>query len=274
MTPRCLYDILGVSSRASFADIRAAYLARARQCHPDLSDHPDATQQFQQLVNAFDILSDPATRKRYDEQRAFLNDPTPQTNSFHNRESHIMDSIADDILEELVVGNNFSPETSTLATLMLDLAKTSHFIMFREAKVAFEQHHWQHCLHLCSRLVHLSSQNILYHYYLAEAARKLQRDYCALKHYRRCLHLGARRIPPQRLMRIRARYQSLLKRQGFFGRLLATLAGQPPEPDVDEREHTQQAMNAYFARAFSKPHNRPQLPSGQPARKAITTKQK
>ena len=263
MPPRCLYDILGVSPRASFDDIRAAYLARAKKCHPDLSDRPDATEEFQRLVNAFDILSDPVTRRRYDEQRTLLDCQTPQTNSFHIPDSHIMDSIADDILEELVVGNNFSPATATLATLMLDLARTSHFIMFREAKVAFDQQRWHPCLGLCSRLVELSPQNILYHFYLAEAARRLGRDLQALRHYRSCLSIGARRLPPQRLVRVRHRYQSLLRRQGLLGRLLATLAGQPPEPDLDERTRTQHAMDAYFSRAFRHRHNRPQLPSGE-----------
>lgn len=254
---RTLYDILGVRPDASFEDLKKAYYARAKQCHPDLSDNPDATNEFQRLVNAFDILSDPATRRKYDEQRACLDNQTPDNNSFHVANDRIMDTIADDILEELVVGNNIDLHTTTLATLMLDLAKTSHFIMFREAKVACEARHFHIAHKLCSRLVDLSPHNILYHYYLAEAARHLGKDGQALRHYRRCLHIGAMRMPPQRLDRIRRHYQALLRRQGWWGRLLATLAGEPPAPALSEQDLTQRGMDAFFTKALRKKHNNP-----------------
>ena len=163
---RTLYDILGVRSNATFSELKAAYYARSKQCHPDLNGGTaEATAEFQRLVNAFDILSDPSTRRKYDEQRAAIDNPMPNANGFHSPGEHIMDTIADDILEELVVGNNLSPSQTTLQNLMLDLVKTSHFIMFREAKDAYQAKHYSRCRHLCSKLVELSPQNILYHYF-------------------------------------------------------------------------------------------------------------
>lgn len=254
---RTLYDILGVKPNASFDELKKAYYARAKQCHPDLNDdNPAATEEFQKLVNAFDILSDPKTRKRYDQQRALSAEHLPNDNHFHDAAGRIMDTIADDILEELVVGNNISLSAMTLQTLMLDLTKTSHFIMFREARHAFDAGHVRICHKLCEKLVSLSPQNILYHYYLAEAAKKLHKDTQALRHYRRCLHIGSLRIPPQRLDRIRRHYQSLLKKQGWFGKCLAWLAGEPPAADLSEKDITQRGMDAYFSKAFAKDKSR------------------
>mmetsp|Transcript_10076 Transcript_10076/g.17720 ORF Transcript_10076/g.17720 Transcript_10076/m.17720 type:complete len:217 (-) Transcript_10076:112-762(-) len=61
-----LYDVLGVSSKASQADLRKAYLQRSMQCHPDKSDHPKATEAFQRVAEAYDILSDIGKRREYD----------------------------------------------------------------------------------------------------------------------------------------------------------------------------------------------------------------
>ena len=266
---RTLYDILGVRPNASFSELKAAYYARAKQCHPDMNGgSQEATEEFQRLVNAFDILSDPVTRQKYDEQRAMIDNPLPDANGFHVAGDHIMDSIADDILEELVVGNNLSPTATTLQNLMLDLVKTSHFIMFREAKNAYLAGRYSVCRSLCSKLVDLSPQNILYHYYLAEAARHVGHEIQALRHYRRCLAIGAQRMPPQHLHRVHRHYKRLLERQGVLGRLLAWFAGEPPAVYVSEEERMRQGMDAFFSKALKKKHNHPSL-TAKPERKLI-----
>ena len=61
-----LYEILGVSRDASQDDIRRAYRTLARQHHPDVNEDPAAEQRFKEVAGAYEILSDPEKRRRYD----------------------------------------------------------------------------------------------------------------------------------------------------------------------------------------------------------------
>jgi curved DNA-binding protein len=60
------YSILGVSRDASSAQIQRAYRKLARKYHPDVNQDPGAEERFKQISEAYDVLSDPQTRKRYD----------------------------------------------------------------------------------------------------------------------------------------------------------------------------------------------------------------
>lgn len=64
------YDILGVSVKASVEEITAAKNTLAKQYHPDvnLKDGIDTTEQMQQILEAYHVLSDPAKRADYDRE--------------------------------------------------------------------------------------------------------------------------------------------------------------------------------------------------------------
>ena len=62
------YKILGVSKDIPQDEIKAAYRKRSKQFHPDLHpDDPKAKAKFQMLNEAYDVLSDPDKRARYDQ---------------------------------------------------------------------------------------------------------------------------------------------------------------------------------------------------------------
>lgn len=62
------YKILGVSKDIPQDELKAAYRKRSKQFHPDLHpDDPKAKAKFQMLNEAYDVLSDPNKRARYDQ---------------------------------------------------------------------------------------------------------------------------------------------------------------------------------------------------------------
>lgn len=62
------YALLGVAHTASGEEIRRAWKKMARRYHPDVSDHPEAAREFLLRKTAYDVLSDPNKRARYDRE--------------------------------------------------------------------------------------------------------------------------------------------------------------------------------------------------------------
>ncbi len=66
--PRDYYDILGVDEDASDKEIKKAYRKKAMEYHPDRNpDDPEAEQKFKEASEAYEVLSDPEKRQRYDQ---------------------------------------------------------------------------------------------------------------------------------------------------------------------------------------------------------------
>ena len=60
------YKVLGVDRKASQEDIKKAYRKLARKYHPDTNKDAGAEDRFKQISEAYDTLSDPEKRKKYD----------------------------------------------------------------------------------------------------------------------------------------------------------------------------------------------------------------
>src|SRR4051812_49580502 len=61
------YKVLGVDKKAGQEEIKKAYRKLARRYHPDRNPgDPKAEERFKEISEAYDVLSDPDKRKKYD----------------------------------------------------------------------------------------------------------------------------------------------------------------------------------------------------------------
>lgn len=68
MAKKDYYEVLGVAKNASEADIKKAYRQLALKFHPDRNPgNKEAEESFKEAAEAYEVLSDPDKRKRYDQ---------------------------------------------------------------------------------------------------------------------------------------------------------------------------------------------------------------
>ena len=80
------YKVLGVDVLSPPEDIKRAYRKLAKEYHPDMNpDNPDAQQMFQDVKDAYDVLSCPEERLKYDRQLKYL--VVDDENVVHNHTS-------------------------------------------------------------------------------------------------------------------------------------------------------------------------------------------
>lgn len=71
------YAALGVRTSATLSEIRQAWRQLAARYHPDRNASAQAPQLFRAVQQAYEVLSDPDSRKAYDDNRKrnLLDDP-------------------------------------------------------------------------------------------------------------------------------------------------------------------------------------------------------
>ena len=64
---RDYYEVLGLSKGASNDEIKKSYRQLAKKYHPDLNpDNKEAEAKFKEVNEAYEILSDPGKKEKYD----------------------------------------------------------------------------------------------------------------------------------------------------------------------------------------------------------------
>lgn len=68
------YEILGLEGTASTDDVKKAYRNLAKKYHPDVNKSASSEEIFKLISEAYEILSDPGKRTRYDTYRKFMHE--------------------------------------------------------------------------------------------------------------------------------------------------------------------------------------------------------
>lgn len=77
---KTLYEVLSIDKNCSAAEIKEGFRKLARKVHPDRCKHSKATEAFQKLQHAYEVLSDENKRSDYDR---FGENPIPQPQQFN-----------------------------------------------------------------------------------------------------------------------------------------------------------------------------------------------
>lgn len=115
------YEVLGVDRSASDDDIKKAYRKMSRKYHPDIAG-PEYEEQFKEVNNAYEVLSDPQKRRMYD-SGVDPNDPHAGAGGFGGFGGFDMG----DIFGQFFGGGHQGPTPRTqpgrdaLASLVIDL---------------------------------------------------------------------------------------------------------------------------------------------------------
>ena len=64
--PADYYELLDVTPAATAEELKRAYRRKARELHPDTNPDPHAAERFKEIAMAYEVLSDPDKRARYD----------------------------------------------------------------------------------------------------------------------------------------------------------------------------------------------------------------
>lgn len=82
------YEILGVSIESSTDEIKTAYRKLARKYHPDINKSPDAIQMFKDITEAYETLSTPQEREKYNTLKGFFKQEKTTTSAKKAEESY------------------------------------------------------------------------------------------------------------------------------------------------------------------------------------------
>lgn len=80
MNVKDYYKILGINRNASQQEIKKAYKTMSLRYHPDKNSFPDARQKYDDIREAYDILSDMNKKTKYDKEYDFENIATFRSN--------------------------------------------------------------------------------------------------------------------------------------------------------------------------------------------------
>lgn len=214
------YEILGLRPDADQAAISRAFRRRAVQTHPDKNPGAQAADRFMRVIKAYQVLSDVHRRAAYDLRTLRQTSKTASygvtiEDALRSEYTSVMDSPADDVLEEYITGNR-PPDDTSLMTFFRDLEQTDVFILFRDAKEAFVRRAYVQAAAILDLAVRRNPSNILYRHFYACSLGELGQTRRALRQFRAALRIGELRRPEKMCPGVRRAMYDLCQRKRRF----------------------------------------------------------
>ncbi len=104
------YKILGVDKNIPQKDVRAAYRKRAKQFHPDLHPNdPKAKAKFQALNEAYEVISDPDKRAKYDQ----YGEQWKNADAFGGSAEMVVQAVPEAMVEQVEIHSRVSTSASS-----------------------------------------------------------------------------------------------------------------------------------------------------------------
>ncbi|HET9531223.1 MAG TPA: DnaJ domain-containing protein [Blastocatellia bacterium] len=132
-----LYRSLGVSPRATTAEIRSAYRRLARKYHPDVSASPDASAQFVRINEAYHVLIDSRRRAAYDRGEYMK----PSRTFYASRDAEVVAKQRefDKLVDEMIAHERQETAARSHAVLVVvPLFLSSFYVMIAKPKIIEE----------------------------------------------------------------------------------------------------------------------------------------
>ncbi|MGK7894181.1 MAG: DnaJ domain-containing protein, partial [Xenococcus sp. (in: cyanobacteria)] len=173
-TQRDYYDILKISPEATIEEIKASFRSLARQYHPDLNpDDPEAAEYFKEISEAYDTLSDPLKRRRYDRDRKL----TSNNFSIQNKTSEPINKVknAQYYYRQGMVQGNKKQYQNAITEYSRAIALDDKFIdaYLQRSQMRHKMGDYQGVLDDCYRIISINSGVIKAYYYQGRARYSL-----------------------------------------------------------------------------------------------------
>lgn len=142
-----LYGILGVTKKASKAEIKKAFRKKANQYHPDKNASPLAEEKFKEINEAYAVLSDDSKKTQYDMYGDSIFNKKSSDGFYGHRNHHNSDIDVEELFKNMFNTNGFSfngtdninLDVQTTAQISLGTAINGGYVSVSNMKVTIPQ---------------------------------------------------------------------------------------------------------------------------------------